>query len=89
MLNYNTFVINDTRVEAWFVNGRDQFNFMEDSIDVLFPEVRGLQVALHSRKDRKYMAIGNRGVLEMDSPPLMEGTVRLKKEALRGFHKCI
>jgi hypothetical protein len=82
MLKCNTFAMNDSRVEALFVNSRDQSNFTEDSIDVLFPEAWRLRVALHRRKDRNDMAIGNRGALEIDSPPLMEGMVMPNKKAL-------
>ena len=92
MLNCHTFAINDIRVEAWFMNGRDQPNFMEESIGVLLAEARRFRVALHSRKDWNDVVIWNRGTLEMDCPPLTKGTVRSNKEALswwRGFCKCV
>jgi hypothetical protein len=76
MLNYHMFAIDNTRVEAWFVNSRDQSNFTEESNGVLFPEAWRFWVALHSRKDWNNVVIRNRGVLEMDRPPLTEGTVR-------------
>jgi hypothetical protein len=81
-LKYYAFAINHTRVETWFVNGRDQSNFTEDGIGVLFPEGRRIRVALHSRKDRDDVAIGYWGAFEMDGPPVMEGTARPNKEAL-------
>ncbi len=82
MLKYYAFAIDDTRVETWFVNGRDQSNFTEDGIGVLFPEAWRLRVALHSGKDRDDVAIRNCGAFEMDGPPVMEGMVRPNKEAL-------
>jgi hypothetical protein len=41
--------VDNSRIQARFVDGRDEANLAKDFVGVLFPEMRGFGVALHGR----------------------------------------
>ena len=77
-----TLAFNDAVVEAGFVDSRNEPDFTEDTVDVLFPETWGFGMALHCFLDRDDVAMWNRFTMLVLGPPVVECSVWTKVSTL-------
>ena len=92
-LEENAFAFNESRVQAWFVDGIFEVEASgEDAVDVFFPKAGRFWMALHSFENWDNITRWDgRSFLVVD-PPIMEGAVGADVETLfgrRSFAECV
>ena len=83
----DSFIVDNTRIEARLMEGRGEAAFSEDGISVFFPQSASLWVSLHGREDGNHMPFGDVAAVT-SVPPVLERFVGADEESLlrwRGF----
>jgi hypothetical protein len=73
----NTIAVNRTQIKTWFMYGWCETELAKDMICVLFLQIRGFAVALHSREYWYNLSVGNWRPPFVIYPPFIEGPVWL------------
>ena len=84
--------VDDSQIQARFVNSRLETKFVEDRVGMFLPESRRFRAALHCQKYGNNVTVWDGRASLVVDPPFVECLVRADEEALLrwwGFGKCI